>query len=77
MTTGKQAHDNSTFRTLEVEIDDAYREIANAQSQITTSLDTDDYAECYSSVVTIMNAIETIRKSRIVIDQLDVDWENL
>ena len=77
MITEKQERDTRTFRILEVEIDDAYRDVVNAESLITSGLDMDNYDECYSAVATIMNAIETIRTTRKVIDQLDIDWETL
>ena len=75
--TDKREQDTIRFRELEREIDDAYRAIASAQDHITSGLDMDDYGECYSSVVTIMNGIETIKNARDIADNLDIDWETL
>ena len=70
-------HDTEVFRKLEVEIDAAYRDIADAQEMITSGLDTDKYQECYSAVGIIMNSIESIRIARNQADNLDIDWETL
>lgn len=77
MTDDKLAKDTKTFRKLEIRIDEAYRDIAAAQEALTSGLDTDDYHECFSAISSMMNSVETIRQSREVIDQLDIDWENL
>ena len=70
-------HDTEVFRKLEVEIDDAYRDIADAQELITSGLDMDNYQECHSALLIIMNSIERIRIARKQADQLDIDWESL
>ena len=75
--TDKREQDTQRFRELEREIDDAYRDIASAHDHITSGLDTDNYGECYSAVVTIMNGIETIKNARDIADNLDIDWETL
>ena len=77
MVTEKQEEDTILFRTLEVEIDDAYRRIASAQDSITSSLDMDDYDECFSAVTAIMVDVHTIRDARAIADKLDIDWDTL
>jgi len=70
-------HDTEVFKKLEVEIDDAYRDVAEAQEMITSGLDMDNYQGCYSAVGSIMNSIESIRIARKQADELDIDWESI
>jgi hypothetical protein len=65
------------FRRLEKKTDQAYRDIKRAGEVILSSLDDDDYDDCYASCSEIRKAITLIRNTRVVLDALNVDVHRL